>query len=93
MKRCRTSKQTKIQNDHQKNNSKFMRKHEKTNKNRIKLLKDICQKYKLNSTSDSNLSTKVFKRRIVCLNTQKICYCPVAKTGTMSWMHKFLVKI
>ena len=92
MKRCRTSKQTKIQNDHQKSNSKFMRKHEKTNKNRIKLLKDICQKYKLN-TSDSNLSTKVFKRRIVCLNAQKICYCPVAKTGTMTWMYNFLVKI
>ena len=61
MKRCRTSKQTKIQNDHQKSNSKFMRKHEKTNKNRIKLLKDVCQKYKLD-TADSNLSTKVFKR-------------------------------
>ena len=67
-----------------------MRKHEKTNKNRIKLVNNICQKYKL-ETENSNLSTKVFNKQIVCLNAQKICYCPVAKIGTMTWMHKFLV--
>ena len=68
----------------------FFVEHRKVMNSRKNLVKKVCQKYKI--TRSLHPIMKVVNRRIVCLNPQKICYCPISKTGSTTWMHEILVK-